>query len=231
VRSENKKKLFLVSLAFPFFFSEREHKEKMNITKLDTTMQNGTTPGTVSYPDYFTGGGIPGLSGVTTIPVTENPSPSTEQPVTAPLMISALKDKSHLQYAPSDILFCYKTKDDLGSHRYATFSIWNLNFGFDQGFRWRSSDQGIKKGVKRTFNDAANYMSLFPLTMEEFNDNWIYAGVLLNDSPNNKSTLRMFTVAYQGRVSIPNIWGDVHIGKKKLGFFFRFFKKKLQILF
>lgn len=135
----------------------------------------------------------------------------SEKPITGTLFCAPLKDNQQMRYKEGDILYTIGSQNDIAEGKYVTANLPYLNFKMEERFRINRDEERESLGKKRKSILAPR---LFPLTIEEFNENVRFAGIQMTDAPYSQrmeqdlrgSRFKMLAVAHKGRARTANIW-------------------------
>lgn len=185
----------------------------------------------IQYPSnmFYTGNGPvlrPGTTNGFHLNYHNNNSFRQTLPTTAQLIAGPLRDESQMKYAPGQPLWIFESEKNCGTDTSTIYSIYNINYALETAVRNRQelaldnfyetikNNDTTGKPAKRRRQDSILNMDLLPLTMEEIGQSLRYIGVCQQVYHSQFTQLKNRGFAYASRyeVTIPNVWGPVHMG-------------------
>jgi len=152
---------------------------------------------------------------------------NSNQPMTFPIKIGQQKDKSHTLIVEGDLLLTYDTQADINTELYFGVHLPKFNQGCKERAKKFYAVRNERKKQRMLDMDENSGVSTYPLTVEDFRNQWVLQGLVqTKDRPdvtnldykdgvdtNDNSLYKLLAVAYSGRVLMPNLWGDIKHGQ------------------
>jgi hypothetical protein len=171
-------------------------------------------------PGYFGGlnrGGEPdaSLSGLLRIRTTEGAEP-TDKPKGYPVIASPLEDGMQPHVKEGDFMFGLK-KNISSDGRVTLYPIWAFNYHCEREYRQRRMHT-VDPLKRKTRDEEASHFIRFPLSINDYHENWCEAGPVMTVMPASTGSINMYKIGFAGTTLVPNLWQEVDKGTLVGGF-------------